>query len=141
MNTSEMKTGTIAMVKVGRNEVKVEVLEALKDAFKVKSLSTDREFTVKSLVSIVSKPKESGTLKPKKLSLIDAAFAVLSNAGEPLNTREMVKRAIEAGLWTPTSCKTPEQTLYGSIFREIKVKEFPRFSKSATRKGAFVAMP
>lgn len=136
MNTSELKAGTIAMVKVGRNEVKVEVLEALKDAFKVKSLSTGREFTVKSILSIVSKPKESG----KKLSLIDAAFAVLFNAGEPLNTREMVKLAIEAGLWTPTSCKTPEQTLYGSIFREIKVKEFPRFSKSATRKGAFVAM-
>jgi hypothetical protein len=136
MNTSELKTGTIAMVKVGRNEVKVEVLEVLENSYQVKSLSSGREFTVKSLVSIVSKPKESG----KKLSLIDAAFAVLSNAGEPLNTREMVKLATEAGLWTPTSCKTPEQTLYGSIFREIKVKEFPRFSKSATRKGAFVAM-
>jgi hypothetical protein len=136
MNTSELKTGTIAMVKVGRNEVKVEVLEVLENSYQVKSLSSGREFTVKSLVSIVSKPKESG----KKLSLIDAAFAVLSNAGEPLNTREMVKLAIEAGLWTPTSCNTPEQTLYGSIFREIKVKEFPRFSKSATRKGAFVAM-
>jgi hypothetical protein len=136
MNTSELKAGTIAMVKVGRNEVKVEVLEALENSYQVKSLSSGREFTVKSLVSIVSKPKESG----KKFSLIDAAFAVLSNAGEPLNTREMVKLATEAGLWTPTSCKTPEQTLYGSIFREIKVKEFPRFSKSATRKGAFVAM-
>jgi hypothetical protein len=136
MNTSELKTGTIAMVKVGRNEVKVEVLEVLENSYQVKSLSSGREFTVKNLVSIVSMPKESG----KKLSLIDAAFAVLSNAGEPLNTREMVKLAIEAGLWTPTSCKTPEQTLYGSIFREMKVKEFPRFSKSATRKGAFVAM-
>lgn len=140
MNTSELKTGTIAMVKVGRNEVKVEVLEALENSYQVKSLSTGREFTVKNLASIVSTPKESGTPKPKKLSLIDAAFAVLSNAGEPLNTREMVKLATEAGLWTPTSCKTPEQTLYGSIFREMKVKEFPRFSKSATRKGAFVAM-
>jgi hypothetical protein len=137
MNTSELKTGTIAMVKVGRNEVKVEVLEALENSYQVKSLSTGRKFAVKNLVSIVSTPKESD----KKLSLIDAAFAVLSNAGEPLNTREMVKLAIEAGLWTPTSCKTPEQTLYGSIFREMKVKEFPRFSKSATRKGAFVAMP
>jgi hypothetical protein len=136
MKNRELRTGTIAMVKVGRNEVKVEVLEVLENSYQVKSLSSGREFTVKSLVSIVSTPKESG----KKLSLIDAAFAVLSNAGEPLNTREMVKLAIEAGLWTPTSCKTPEQTLYGSIFREIKVKELPRFSKSATRKGAFVAM-
>jgi hypothetical protein len=136
MNTSELKAGTIATVKVGRNEVKVEVLEALENSYQVKSLSTGREFTVKSIASIVSTPKESG----KKLSLIDAAFAVLSNAGEPLNTREMVKLAIEAGLWTPTSCKTPEQTLYGSIFREMKVKSEPRFSKSATRKGAFVAM-
>ena len=48
----------------------------------------------------------------------------------------MVKAAIERGLWTPTNCKTPEQSLYGAIFREIKVSAAPRFRKSATR-GAF----
>jgi len=32
-------------------------------------------------------------------------------------------------------CKTPEQTLYGSIFREFNTKEHPRILKS---KGKFV---
>ena len=57
---------------------------------------------------------------------MDAAVAVLRDSGEPMNTREMVKAATEKGYWTPTACKMPEQTLYGSIFREIKTKAQPR---------------
>jgi len=33
----------------------------------------------------------------------------------------------------PSGAKTPEQTLYGSIFREIATKEHPRIVKSAVR--------
>jgi hypothetical protein len=72
----------------------------------------------------------------KKMSLMDAAVEVLKNSGKPLNTREIVKAATEAGLWIPTACKTPEQTLYGSIFREIATKENPRIVKSE-QKGRF----
>ena len=43
---------------------------------------------------------------------------------------------VERHLWTPTECKTPEQTLYGSIFREINAKEHPRIVKSDV-KGKF----
>ena len=39
-------------------------------------------------------------------------------------------------LRVPTDCKTPELTLYGSIFREMKTKENPRIIKS-TVKGKF----
>lgn len=74
--------------------------------------------------------------REKKLSLLDAAVEVLKISGEPMNTREMVKAATDAGLWIPTGCKTPEQTLYGSIFREIKTKENPRIVKSE-QKGKF----
>jgi len=69
---------------------------------------------------------------------MDAAVAVLRDSGEPMNTREMVKAAAEKGYWTPTACKTPEQTLYGSIFREIKTKARPRIIKSEV-KGKFIA--
>ena len=72
----------------------------------------------------------------KKMSLMDAAVAVLRDSGEPMNTREMVKAATEKGYWMPTACKTPEQTLYGSIFREIKTKAQPRIVKSDI-KGKF----
>ena len=74
--------------------------------------------------------------REKKLSLLDAAVEVLKSSSEPMNTREMVKAATDAGLWIPTGCKTPEQTLYGSIFREIKTKENPRIVKSE-QKGKF----
>ena len=50
---------------------------------------------------------------------------------------EIIAKAVEMGLWTPTGAKTPEQTLYSGIFREIKTTEEPRFRKSATRKGSF----
>ena len=53
--------------------------------------------------------------------------------GRPLNTREIVKLATERGLWTPTACKTPEQSLYGGFFLEIKNSANPRIKKSAER--------
>lgn len=57
-----------------------------------------------------------------------------------MNTREMVKAATDSGLWIPTDCKTPEQTLYGSIFREIASKEVPRIVKAEVR-GKFKLNP
>ena len=52
-------------------------------------------------------------------------------------SRELIEAVVERQLWTPTDCKTPEQTLYGSIFREINTKEHPRIVKSNV-KGKFV---
>ena len=82
-------------------------------------------------------PESATPVKPvKNMSLMDAAVEVLRTSEQPLNTREMVKSAIEKGYWIPTSCKTPEQTLYGSIFREIATKENPRIVK-AEQRGKF----
>ena len=50
--------------------------------------------------------------------------------------KEILEAILERQLWTPTDCKTPEQTLYGSIFREIATKEHPRIVKSEI-KGKF----
>jgi len=74
--------------------------------------------------------------RTRKVSLLDAAIEVLKADGRAMNTREMVKLAIERGLWIPTACKTPEQSLYGAIFREIKEAEPARIRKSE-KKGAF----
>ena len=83
-------------------------------------------------------PESGKPDKPaKKMSLLDAAVEVLKTSPHPMNTREMVKAAVDAELWIPTSCKTPEQTLYGSIFREIATKEQPRIVKSE-QKGKFI---
>ena len=74
----------------------------------------------------------------KRLSLLNAAVIVLKDAGpeHPMNCKEILEAILERQLWTPTNCKTPEQTLYGSIFREIATKEHPRIVKSNV-KGKF----
>ncbi len=58
-----------------------------------------------------------------------------------MNCKEMLAAAIVEGLWMPTNAKTPEQTLYSAIFREIKTAEKPRFKKSETKKGSFEFVP
>ena len=144
----EIKIGDMATVKVGHNEAKVKILKPMAggNAFMVKSLSSGKEFIVPGSrlnvptvsiepVATASTPEAAPT---KRMSLMDAAVAVLRYSGEPMNTREMVKAATEKGYWTPTACKTPEQTLYGSIFREIKNKAQPRIVKSDV-KGKFIA--
>ena len=157
--TSEIKIGSKVILKVGRNAVEVEILKPMADgdAYWVKSIVSGKEFMMPSArikvptVSIepVAEPETieneapnpapectTAPRKEKKLSLIDAAVEVLKQSGEPMNTREMVKAATDSGLWIPTDCKTPEQTLYGSIFREMKIKENPRIVKSSV-KGKF----
>ena len=74
----------------------------------------------------------------KRLSLLNAAVIVLKDAGpeHPMNCKEILEAILARQLWTPTDCKTPEQTLYGSIFREINTKDHPRIVKSDI-KGKF----
>ena len=166
---SSITVGTVAIVKVGRNEVEVTVTEVTATGWKVKSQSTGREFEVRRIERIVTEPVEetevaeletavpaepetedeednavspapesgSGPRPEKKLSLLNAAAQVLAACRAPMNCKEIIAKAVEMGLWMPTGAKTPEQTLYSGIFREIKGTEEPRFKKSETRKGSF----
>ena len=173
---SEIAVGTVAIVKIGRNEVEVIVTEVTTHGWKVKSQTTGREFEVKRIERIVTEPvadaateapsagnesadvetedaaaeteAEDDTPNPapescndqrpeKKLSLLNAAAQVLAACRAPMNCKELVAKAVEMGLWTPTGAKTPEQTLYSGIFREMKSGAESRFKKSETRKGSF----
>ena len=81
-------------------------------------------------------PKAEGK---SKLSLLSAAAAVLAESDEPLNCKRMIELAKERGLWAPGAGKTPEQTLYSAIMREIKDKgDAARFRKSPLR-GHYLA--
>ena len=164
---SEFFTGEIANSKVGRNLVEVEILEDCGNGnYRVKSVSSGREFNTSRLEKINNNqeeaimPEDNNTIaevetnaevetpnpapecatakKEKKVSLLDLAAKILADTGEALNCKELVAKAKETG-WVSTG-KTPEQTLYSGIFREIKEKgEASRFKKSATRKGSFEA--
>ena len=83
-------------------------------------------------------PAHESDKPQKRMSLLNAAVEVLKAAGpdHPMNCKEILEAILERQLWTPTDCKTPEQTLYGSIFREINTKEHPRIVKSNV-KGKF----
>ena len=168
---SEFFTGEIANAKVGRNLVEVEILECGEGFFRVKSVSSGREFNTSRLEKInnnhqmeeaimpednittnaeaeINAENEVDTQNPapecatakkeKKVSLLDLAAKILADTGEALNCKELVAKAKETG-WVSTG-KTPKQTLYSGIFREIREKgEASRFKKSATRKGSFEA--
>ena len=152
--------GSKVIVKVGCREIEAVVLEVTEAGCRVKSLASGKEFAVKKILRVIEPeekpapedtsveveeqeapnpaPESAPAEKPvKKLSLLDAAVEVLKTSGQPMNTREIVKAATESGLWIPTACRTPEQTLYGSIFREIATKENPRIAK-AGQKGKFI---
>lgn len=61
---------------------------------------------------------------------------MLTEAGKPMNTKEMITAMAEKGYWTSPGGKTPHATLYSAILREITVKGADaRFQK--TERGKF----
>ena len=80
--------------------------------------------------------KPEAQAKPKKLSALDAAAKVLSEADTPLNCQEMIQAMAAKGYWTSPGGKTPSATLYSGILRELKTKgKEARFRK--TERGKF----
>lgn len=83
-------------------------------------------------------PQTAPAQPEKKLSLLSAALEVLKSDDAALTTKQMVEQAKARNLWTPGAGKTPEQTLYSAIMREIKAKgDQARFVKDA--RGHFKA--
>ena len=68
---------------------------------------------------------------PSRMSLLEAAAVVLAGSDEPMTVGAMLDEAGRRGLWIPGEGKTPSQSLYSAIFREIAVKgEESRFVKA-----------
>jgi len=85
-----------------------------------------------------SAPPSPKAVPQKGLGLLSAAAAVLERTGEAMSVKAMIEGAKAAGLWTPGAGKTPEQTLYSAIIREIKDKgDASRFRKEGRGRFAF----
>jgi hypothetical protein len=85
------------------------------------------------------KPRKKAERTDGTMSGLDAAAKVLADAGEPLDRKAIVERAIAQGLWKPGG-KTPHATVYSAIIREIANKgEQSRFRKDARGKFAINA--
>jgi hypothetical protein len=66
----------------------------------------------------------------KKVSALDAAHLVLAKAGAPMTAKELIEAMAAQGLWNSPNGKTPANTLYAAILREITVKgEQSRFAR------------
>ena len=85
-----------------------------------------------------SAPPSPKAVPQKGLGLLSAAAAVLERTGDAMSVKAMIEEAKSSGLWTPKGGKTPEQTLYSAIIREIKDKgEASRFRKDGRGRFAF----
>ena len=163
--SKEYKAGDRAFTKVGRNLVEVRVKGKAENGWTVVTRS-GKTLTVKNLethpgeaAASDGKPAKATDAKPAKaakpaapkakeaaekdaprkgLSLLSAAAAVLEKSDEPLSVKAIIAKAKESGLWTPGSGKTPEQTLYSAIIREMRDKgETARFRKEG--RGLFAS--
>ena len=167
--------GEVAMLRFGRTNVEVEVLECNATNFKVKNPLTGKEyFTAKAKLhkkpnytseasmeenttyeeefpnpapegvyataeTVPNVPIEQTQQKPvpvgKKKPLLEFAVECLKAYNEPMSCKEIIVMAESVG-WERTG-KTPEQSLYSGIFREIQQKGLQsRFRKSQI-KGKF----
>ena len=159
--SNEFKAGDRAYTKVGRNLVEVRV-KAKTDTGWTVTTRTGRTLNVRSLeavpgaaagiassaapkaaakaakASAKATPKTGAAVPKKGLSLLNAAATVLERSGEAMPVRAMIEEAKASGLWTPTGGKTPEQTLYSAIIREIKDKGgASRFRKDGRGRFSF----
>ena len=164
--SNEFKAGDRAYTKVGRNLVEVRVKAKTETGWTV-TTRTGRTLVVRSLEAVPgaaagiasaatpkaaakaakaaakaapkAAPKTEAAAVPKKgLSLLNAAATVLERSGEAMPVRAMIEEAKASGLWTPTGGKTPEQTLYSAIIREIKDKGgASRFRKDGRGRFSF----
>ena len=69
-----------------------------------------------------------------RMSGLDASAKVLAEAGEALDCKTIVERALAKGYWA-TSGKTPASTVYAAILREcVAKKDQSRFRKAGPGK-------
>ena len=160
MSKSAIRAGDRAFVKVGRNLVEVRVDGKTEGGWNVTS-RTGKSMTVKTLLTsegdtlaaheaedpapanaeakakiAAPSPKAVPT---KGIGLLSAAAAVLERSDAPMSVKAMIEAAKSEGLWSPGSGKTPEQTLYSAIIREIKDKgDASRFRKAG--RGLFASV-
>jgi len=68
--------------------------------------------------------------KVKRASALDAAVGVLSETQEPMTCRQLLETMAAKDYWKSASGKTPQNTLYAAILKEITTKgDDSRFQK------------
>lgn len=94
-----------------------------------------KKATTKKSTTTSSKTTTKAPAK-QQLSMLDAAAKVLTKASEPMNAKRMIEAMAKQKLWSSPNGKTPHNTLYAALLREINTKgDDARFVK--VDKGLF----
>jgi hypothetical protein len=170
MKKSDVKIGATYLVKVAGNLAPVKITREHDGGWDGASVKTGKTIRIKSAqrlrkrldddAPVASKAAKAtkdarparkrdtgergatgGQRDGKPMSLLNAAAHLLSqNPGEAMTCLAIVESAAAQGLWTPRAGKTPANTLYAAISREIKTKgDASRFTKAERGKFGFNA--
>jgi len=142
MNTNEVRIGAVYQLKVGRNVVDVRIDRASeKGGWEGTTCASGKSVVIRDANRLLGqapaqeKPKKA--FQKQQLSCLDAAEQVLREDGRPLNCSAMIEIMLSKGLWKSPGGKTPANTLYSAILREIAKKGTEaRFAK--VERGKFV---
>jgi hypothetical protein len=105
---------------------------ATKKKTTTKKAASTKQRSVKKAQTKRAPAKKAAKAKGK-MSALDAAAKVLGEAGEPLNSKEMIDRMAAKGYWKSPAGKTPHATLYAAILRELNTKGAESRFKKAER--------
>ena len=149
MKKSDIHIGKHYTAKVTHKLVVVEILsENPNGGWDAKNLSTGKMVRIKSAQRLrgfakgsavagrvtteeprsnqsAAEPKSTHTPQPvanARLSALDAAAKVLTEADEPMNCRQLIEVMTENHYWQPKVGSTPQNTLHAAISKEIKTK-------------------
>jgi hypothetical protein len=149
MKKADVHIGKQYTAKVTHNLVVVEILnENPHGGWDAKNLSTGKMVRIKSAQRLrgfakgattlapvpkeepipshpATKPKSTHTSKPAqntRMSALDAAEKVLSEAAAPMNCQQLIETMTKKNYWQPNAGKTPQNTLHAALCKEIKTK-------------------
>ena len=151
MNANRIETGKVYEITIGRNMTTVKVVSVERrvngqlvfDCLNVKTakrmtVSDAKRFRREIKTAKAAKTEQAKGGKPKgMLSGLDAAHKVLTEAGCPMNVREILETATQNG-YCQLGGATPALTIYAAMQREIAAKGAnSRFTK--IERGLFAA--
>ena len=155
MKTTDIKIGSVYDLKVGKNTTPVRIMKAAEGGgWEAIGLTTNKPLVIKSAERLVprktptsapggksgpkpakaaaqAKPKRGPTTpKVKRASALDSAVRVLAEAKGPLTCQQLVDTMAAKDYWKSKDGKTPANTLYAAIAKEINTKgKESRFQK------------
>lgn len=73
--------------------------------------------------------------------LVDAAAEILADSGAKMPCRELVRIAVNTGMWNKPGSPATAMTLYNAMLAECREKPHPRFKICPEFQGHFEVNP